>query len=71
MTQAIVEAAEADTSIRDVGRADVEKLKEVVEALLEAGLEAAQPEEPKPQQVRPMEPVVEVERGAIVPLPIV
>jgi hypothetical protein len=44
MTQATVEAAEARTSVCDVGRADVEKLKEVVEALPEAGQEAVQPE---------------------------
>jgi hypothetical protein len=71
MTQATVEAAEARTSVRDVGRADAEKLKEVVEALPEARQEAAQPEEPQPQQDRPIEPVVEAERGAIVPPPIV
>jgi hypothetical protein len=55
MTEATVEAVEAKTSIRDVGRADVEKSREVVEALPEAGKEAAQPEsqpvreEPQPQ----------------------
>jgi hypothetical protein len=43
-TQAIVEAAEAETSIRDAGRADVEESREVVEALPDAGKEAAQPE---------------------------
>jgi hypothetical protein len=31
-TQATIEAGEAETSIRDVGRADVEKSREVVEA---------------------------------------
>jgi hypothetical protein len=41
MTQATVEAAKAETSIRDVGWADVEKSKEVVEAPPEAGQEAA------------------------------
>jgi hypothetical protein len=41
-TQATVEAAEAKTSIRDAGRANVEKSREVVEALPEAGKEAAQ-----------------------------
>jgi hypothetical protein len=46
MTQATVEATEAETSICDAGRADVEKLKEVVEALPEVGQEAGQPEEP-------------------------
>jgi hypothetical protein len=40
MTQATVEAAKAETSIRDAGRADVKKLKEVVEAPPEAGQEA-------------------------------
>jgi hypothetical protein len=40
-TQATIEAAEADTSVRDVGRADAERLKEVVEAPPEAGREAA------------------------------
>jgi hypothetical protein len=44
MTQATVEAAEAGTSIRDAGRANVEKSKEVVEALPEVGQEAVQPE---------------------------
>jgi hypothetical protein len=47
-TQATVEAAEAETSVRDAGRADVEKEKEVVEAPLEARQEAVQPEEPQP-----------------------
>jgi hypothetical protein len=44
MTQATVEAAEAETSVHDVGRADVEKSREVVEALPEAGQEVAQSE---------------------------
>jgi hypothetical protein len=35
-----VEAAEAKTSIRDAGQADVENSKEVVEAPPEAGQEA-------------------------------
>jgi hypothetical protein len=48
-TQATVEATEAETSIRDAGRADVEKAKEVVEAPPEVGQEAVQPEEPQPQ----------------------
>jgi hypothetical protein len=47
-TQATVEATEARTSVRDVGRVDAEKLKEVVEALPEAGQEAAQQEELPP-----------------------
>jgi hypothetical protein len=77
MTQANVEAAEAETSIHDAGRADVEKSKEVVEAPPEAGQEAVQPEsqpaqeEPQPQQDRPTEQAVEAERGAVVPPPIV
>jgi hypothetical protein len=77
MTQAIVEATEAKTSVRDAGRADVEKSKEVVEALPEAGQEVAQPEsqpareEPQPQRDRPTEQAVEAEQGAIVPPPIV
>jgi hypothetical protein len=71
MTRATVEAAEAATSVRDAGRADVERVKEVVEAPLEAGQEAAQPEEPQLQQDRPTEPVVEAERGAGMPPPIV
>jgi hypothetical protein len=70
MTQATVKAAEAETSVRDVGRADAEKLKEVVEAPPKAGQEAAQPEEPQPQQDQPMEPAVKAERGAVVPPPI-
>jgi hypothetical protein len=54
-TQATIEAAEAKTSVRDVGRADVEESREVVEAPPEAGKEATQPEsqpaqeEPQPQ----------------------
>jgi hypothetical protein len=40
-TQATVEAAKAKTSIRNAGRADVEKTKEVVEAPPEARQEAA------------------------------
>jgi hypothetical protein len=40
-TQVTVEAAEVETSIHDTGRADVEKSREVVEALPEAGKEAA------------------------------
>jgi hypothetical protein len=46
MTQATDEAAEAETSVCDTGRVDAKKLKEVVDALPEAGQEAAQPEEP-------------------------
>jgi hypothetical protein len=69
MTQETVEAAEVGAYVRNVGRADVEKSKEVVEALPEAGLEAVQPEsqptreEPQSQQDRPAEPVVEAEWG--------
>jgi hypothetical protein len=40
-TQATVEAVEAETSVRDAGRTDVERVKEVVEAPPEAGQEAA------------------------------
>jgi hypothetical protein len=56
MTQATVEAAEAETSVLDAGQTDVEKSREVVEAPPEAGQEAAQlesqpmREEPQPQQ---------------------
>jgi hypothetical protein len=39
-----IEAIEAETSIRDVGRADVEESREVVEAPPDAGKEVAQPE---------------------------
>jgi hypothetical protein len=46
MTQATVEAAEADTSVHDTGRVDAEKLKEVVEVPPEAGQEATPLEEP-------------------------
>jgi hypothetical protein len=46
MTQATIEAIEAKASVRDAGRVDAEKLKEVVEALPEVGKEAVQPEEP-------------------------
>jgi hypothetical protein len=54
MTQATVEAAEAETSIRNTGRADVEESGEVAEAPPDAGKEAAQlesqpvQEEPQP-----------------------
>jgi flavin-binding protein dodecin len=40
-TQATVEAAEAETSVRDVGWADVKESREVVEAPPNAGKEAA------------------------------
>jgi hypothetical protein len=56
-TQAIIEAAEAETSVHDAGWADVEKSREVVEAPLEAGKEAVQPES---------QPVQE-EQGVVVP----
>jgi hypothetical protein len=49
MTQVTVKVAEADTSVRDAGRADAEKLKEVVEVPPEAGQEAAPSKEPQPQ----------------------
>jgi hypothetical protein len=76
-TQVTIEAAEAETSVHDTGRADVKKLREVAEALPEAGQEAAQPEsqpareEPQPQQDRPTKQAVEVERGVVVPPSIV
>jgi hypothetical protein len=70
MTQATVEA-EGDTFVRDTGRVDAEKSKEVVEVPPEAGQEVAQSEEPQPQQDRPMKPVVEAEWGAVMPPPIV
>jgi uncharacterized membrane protein YqiK len=54
MTQATVEAAEAETSVRDMGWADVEKSREVVEALPEVGKEVAQPESrPVPEGPQP------------------
>jgi hypothetical protein len=64
-----VEAAEAKTSVYDVGWADVEKSKEVVEVPPEAGQEVVQPEsqpareEPQSQQGRPTEQAVEAEWG--------
>jgi hypothetical protein len=60
-TQATVEAAEVETFVRDAGRANVKKSREVEEAPPEAGKEAAQPEsqpareEPQPQQDQPTE----------------
>jgi hypothetical protein len=77
MTQATIEAAEAETSVRDAGRADVKMSREVVEAPPEAGLEAAQPEsqptweEPQPQQDRLTEQAVEAELGVVMPPSIV
>jgi hypothetical protein len=75
-TQATVEAG---TSIRDAGRADVEESREVGEAPLSAGKEAAQRESqpaqeeprPPPQQDQPTGQAAEAERGVIVPPPIV
>jgi hypothetical protein len=75
MTQATVEAAEAKTSIRDAGRANVEESREVVEAPPDAGKEAAQPEsqpareepQPQPQQDQPTEQAVKAEQGVVVP----
>jgi hypothetical protein len=64
MTQVTIEAAKAKTSVRDVGRVDVEKLREVAEASPEAGQEATQPEsqlareEPQPQQDQQTEQAV-------------
>jgi hypothetical protein len=70
-TQATIKAAEVGTSIRDVGREDAEKLKEVVEALPEARQEATQLEEPQPQRDQSVEPAVEAERGVVMPPPTV
>jgi hypothetical protein len=42
MTQATVEAAKTETSVRDAGRAEVEKSREVVEAPPEAVQEVVQ-----------------------------
>jgi hypothetical protein len=73
MTQATVKAAEVETSVRDVGRADVEKSRDVVEAPPEAGKEVVQPEsqpaqeESQMQQDQPTEETVEAERGVVVP----
>jgi hypothetical protein len=58
-------------------RADVEKTKEVVEALPDAGKEAEQPElqpereepRPQPQQDQPKEQSVKVEQGVAMPPP--
>jgi hypothetical protein len=53
-TQATIEAIEAETSIHDVGRADVEESREVVEAPPDVGKEAAQPEsQPAREEPRP------------------
>jgi hypothetical protein len=73
----IVKAVVAETSLRDVGRVDVEESREVVEAPLDAGKEAEQPElqpareEPRPQlqQEQPEEQATEAEWGVVVPLP--
>jgi hypothetical protein len=73
MTQVTIEATKAETSVHDAGRADVEKSREVAEALPEAGQEAVQPEsqpareEPQPQQDRPMEQAIKAERGVVMP----
>jgi hypothetical protein len=53
-TQVTVKAIEAETSIRDAGRADVEESTEVVEAPSDAGKEAEQPEsQPAWEEPRP------------------
>jgi hypothetical protein len=67
--QASIEAAEAEASVRNAGRADAEQ--EVVEVPPEAGQKAAQPEDVQPQRDQPAEPAVEVESGADAPLPVV
>jgi hypothetical protein len=52
-TQATVEAVEAEMSVHDVGRADVEESREVVEALPDAGKEAEQLElQPAREELR-------------------
>jgi hypothetical protein len=49
-----VEAGKAETSVRDAGRADVEKIKEVLEAPLDAGKEEEQLElQPEREEPRP------------------
>jgi hypothetical protein len=76
-TQATVEAVEAKTSVRDVGRADVEESREVVEAPLDTRKVVEQPEpqpareepRPQPQQDQPKEQAAEAERGVVVPPP--
>jgi hypothetical protein len=76
-TQMTIEATKAETSVREAGRVDVDKLREVAEAPPEAGQEAAQPEsqpvqeELQPQQDRPMEQAVEAKRGVVMPPSIV
>jgi hypothetical protein len=76
-TLVTVEAGKAKTSIRDAGRADVEKSREVVEAPPDVGKEAEQPElqpereepRPQPQQDQPEEQAAEVEQGVALPPP--
>jgi hypothetical protein len=72
-----VEASKAETSVCDAGRADVEKIKEVVEAPPDARKEEEQPElqpereepRPQPQQDQPEEQVAEAEWGVAMPPP--
>jgi hypothetical protein len=53
-TQATIEAVEAETSIHDTGRADVQESREVVEASSDVGKEAEQPEpQPAREETRP------------------
>jgi hypothetical protein len=60
-----VEVGKAETSVRDARQADVEKIKEVVEALPDAGKE----EEPRPQpqqDERSLEPQLDQPEGQVV-----
>jgi hypothetical protein len=74
-TQATVEVIEAETSIRDARRADVEESREMVEAPPDARKEAAQLESqpareeprPQPQQDQPTEQAAKAEWGVVVP----
>jgi hypothetical protein len=51
---ATIEASKAETSVRDAGWADVEKIKEVVEAPPDAGKEEEQSElQPEREEPRP------------------
>jgi hypothetical protein len=74
-TQVTIEATEAETSVHDARRADVEKSREVAEAPLEVGQEAAQPESQpareEPQQDRPTKQAVKVKQGVVMPPSIV
>jgi hypothetical protein len=70
-TLVTVEAGKAETSVRDAGRADVEKSREVVEAPPDVGKEAEQLElqpereepRPQPQQDQPEEQAAEAQHA--------